>query len=521
MSVDPHGPKQGALARPLDLNASPSMLAVWGLAFLLIYGYELFNFSLSIDEELHTFASVSYRSLSWLQQGRWGMALLSWSFEPISALPVVSTALFGAGLLFTIAQLAAYCRLQELSAYLFGVVLIASPIWPHIVEFNSLSYGIGIGLALCAIGVRLLGEERLVLVAFGLAALVFAGGIYQTLLLAAMVMALGRELVLVEGTKKTGDAFARTARKLALIIGAGVLAFCIQYIARRFANATITYIDLYWRVSDYLANPLAAAKASAKSAVQLLSGTSGVYLGHGVFLVGLPFAVFGYSLLRSQASTSTWRLARILFLGLALLISVLPVFVSVGTVPMRGIVAFPFVIALLVACFPVEGGIERWLARIYMVVVTVLAATISSQLFYSDHLARERDRLLAASLLERLQQLRPADRPLRVTLFGELQAPSREPVKRLEIFGTSFFEHEGGNIYRVGAYLKILGAYYLEPVDLTQIPDIATKASALPSWPTAGSVALIDGIAVIKLGPISYAQRTRLCSISPAHLLCR
>src|SRR5262245_46395585 len=173
MSVDPHGPEQGALAGPLDLEASPSMLAVWGLAFLLIYGYELFNFSLSIDEELHTFGSVSYRSLSWLRQGRWGMALLSWSLDPVSALPVVSTALFGAGLLFSIALLTTYYRLQDLSAYLFGVVLIASPIWPHIVEFNTLSYGIGIGLALCAIGVRLLGDQRRLLVASGLAAVVF------------------------------------------------------------------------------------------------------------------------------------------------------------------------------------------------------------------------------------------------------------------------------------------------------------------------------------------------------------
>jgi hypothetical protein len=517
MAANPHNPGRAALAGPLDLNAGPSEWASWGLGFLLIYGYELFNFSLSIDEELHTFGSDA--PLLWLQQGRWGMALLSRSLPPISALPVVSTALFGAGLLFAVAHLAAHYRLQGLSAQLFGVVLIASPIWPHIVEFNSLSYGIGIGLVLCAIGVRLLGNPRRLIAAFGLAALVFAAGIYQTLLLAAIVMALGRGFL--ADTVKTGNLFVRTVRDLALIVGAGILAFCLQYIARRFANATVTYIDIYWRVSDYLANPLVAGKASWKVASRLLFGKSRIYLGYGFVLAALPLAAFGYSLFRAQAAQSTPPLTRVFLLVLALPAALLPVFVSVGTVPARGIVAFPFVVALLVACFPVETVIERWAARTYLVVVTVLAATISSQLFYSDHLARERDRLLAASLLERLQQLRPADKPLRVTLFGEFQAAPREPLKRLEVFGTSFFEHDGGNIYRVTSYLKILGAHHLEPVDLSQVPDIAAKASALPPWPSPGSIALVDGTAVIKLGPISYAQRTRLCSISPDHLLCR
>src|SRR5215471_8027547 len=85
MAANPRNPDRAALAGPLDLNASPSVLAIWGLAFLLLYGYELFNFSLSIDEELHTFGSDW--PLSWLQQGRWGMAILSRSLPPYPRYP--------------------------------------------------------------------------------------------------------------------------------------------------------------------------------------------------------------------------------------------------------------------------------------------------------------------------------------------------------------------------------------------------------------------------------------------------
>jgi len=52
MSVDPHGPEQGAFAGPLDLNASPSVLAIWGLAFLLIYfGRKVLYKLMAVDHE--------------------------------------------------------------------------------------------------------------------------------------------------------------------------------------------------------------------------------------------------------------------------------------------------------------------------------------------------------------------------------------------------------------------------------------------------------------------------------------
>jgi hypothetical protein len=516
MSNDLRNRTPAVPSRPLDLNASPSALVIWGLAFLLIYGYELFNFSLSIDEELHTFDSDW--SWQWLQQGRWGMALLSWSLPPISALPVASTALFGAGLLFAVIHLTSHYRLQGLSAHLFGVVLIACPIWPHIAEFNSLSYGIGIGLALCVVAVRLLDDPRRRLTAVAVAALVLAAGIYQTLLLAAIVMALGRYFL--EDRARTGNFVRRMGRDIALIVVAGILSSCLQYGAMRALNVQQSeYANSYWRVWDYAVNPLAAGTASAKSALGLVLGTSRVYLGYGLVIVVLPLTAFGYSLFRDQAARFPRWLTRVSVLAIALLASFLPVFVSAGTLPARGILAFPFVVALTAACFPVATLIERWMARIYLLMVTLLAVTISAQLFYSDHLARARDLLLAGSLLERLQQLRPADKPLRVTLFGSLQGTPIAPVKQVEVFGNSFFGQDGGSIWRVTAYFQILGVDYLQAVDLS--PDIATKASAMPPWPSPGAVALVDGTAVIKLGPISYDQRGRLCSTAPDHSLCR
>ena len=46
-------------------------LAVAVVTFLLVYGVELSEFGLSIDEEIASFHEGE-ESLTWLQQGRWG-----------------------------------------------------------------------------------------------------------------------------------------------------------------------------------------------------------------------------------------------------------------------------------------------------------------------------------------------------------------------------------------------------------------------------------------------------------------
>src|SRR6185436_12013836 len=65
---------------------------------LLLYGYEIFNFSLSPDEELF----LSGYEIDWwllaISQGRWGLGLFARLFPPIGNIPVLSTVLFCAGL---------------------------------------------------------------------------------------------------------------------------------------------------------------------------------------------------------------------------------------------------------------------------------------------------------------------------------------------------------------------------------------------------------------------------------------
>jgi hypothetical protein len=89
-------------------------------------------------------------------------------------------------------------------------------------------------------------------------------------------------------------------------------------------------------------------------------------------------------------------------------------------------------------------------------------------------------------------------------VVGGVPAKAAGPFRKLEIFGDSFFDssHEGGNPWRVTSYLRSLGIETLEPHALEEVPHLRSAIEAMPIWPAAGSVAMVNDMLVIKLGPL-------------------
>src|SRR4029077_20204938 len=76
---------QGDLGRRY-LREHSALVALLAIVAIAAYGFELFNFNLTIDEELHAFSSQANR---WIAEGRWGMFLLNTLLIPYPIIPFV------------------------------------------------------------------------------------------------------------------------------------------------------------------------------------------------------------------------------------------------------------------------------------------------------------------------------------------------------------------------------------------------------------------------------------------------
>ena len=287
------------------------------------------------------------------------------------------------------------------------------------------------------------------------------------------------------------------------------------------AGVSLTYVDAFWRVGLYRAEPLQALRSSLAASTRIFLGGDPIYLGYGRIVVALPLVGAVLSLRRKAGEDPGSPLLRVVCLVGMVLTVASPLFVSVGMLPVRALVAVPVLFSICAASVPWRSPLVRRLGIASLLTLLLLGVWTSSTLFYSEHLARDRDRFLAHRVLERLEPLQRPGKPLKFTLFGKLRMDHRRPFVQVQMFGTSFFEHDGGNVFNVHCFFRLLGADFLAPRAIFDLPEVAAVAATMPSWPAAGSVALVNDIAVVKLGPISPEQRQYLCRAHPGHALCQ
>lgn len=495
-------------------ESAPHLVAFAGILLLLLYGYEIFNFSLSIDEELYGSAYEADWWLLAISQGRWAMGLLGRVFPHFGDIPMLSTVLFCAGLGITAVVLARVLFRNHSAQWAFAGIFVSSPLWPHLVEFNITSWQIGIGCVLITLSLLFMLSERPLGNICAVCLLVFATGIYESLFLFFIVLLCIRHLSVLLGTAPVG---ATEERQKFPWLRYGAVAVCgmLGYLAVRHLllaafSLQLTYIQGFVRLSDFMTGPAAAIARTLQRAWTLMSGSDPIFLSYGYIVMLLPLLGLVIVVVRllgpGPLRTSERLLGAALLIG-SVMFALALLFVSAGTAPTRGLTSWVPICAFL-------GGIAFSSGQFQRLLYAVLAAAlfisiwVSVSLFYTDHLARERDQVLATRIMSRVDNLPnlPAGR-IPFVVVGAVPAKALGSFRKLEIFGDSFFDssHEGGNPWRMAAYLRILGIDSLEPHPLTDLDRHRSTIEAMPVWPDAGSVAIVNGILVIKLGPLPPA----------------
>ncbi|MFA0056412.1 glucosyltransferase domain-containing protein [Vibrio echinoideorum] len=489
------------------------------LLCLIYFGWEIFNFNLSIDEELHSFGMGGWQA--WLKQGRWGMSLLVFLLpEHFSVVPFLPTFTFSLLTSVALIRLVNILKLSDVQKLLFIVSFLSTPIWAHIVQFGTLSWGVGIGFLMTTISIELfLKKEGGYYKILSAMLLAFSVSIYQGLVVFQFILLffiISRDHISCIESRNGGFkiSFIYDWIKLFLFVVFSILIYVvISKLTLVLANYELAYISSFIDINALLHEPLPILNRGFDNYVSYFNGSHAIYLSLGVLPIILFWSGVAGGVLSLFLKNNCKLIIYLIVLVLAFsLSSALLVLVSAGSVPARSLVYIPIVIGLVSTLTVVLVGKYNQVIYILTALTILGSAYINISLFYSDQIERDRDKILATRLMVEFDSILkndPRDK-YQLVIIGSSQSENSGISKKIEVFGSSFFGHDGGNIVRIHAYFNYLGENRFSRAYLSEYTTSIEKINDIPVWPKSGSVFLHDDIVVVKLGELSYSQKLRL-----------
>lgn len=478
---------------------------------LCSYSYELFNQTLSIDDEILIWSAVP--SQAWIRQGRWGMYLISCIFiNP--CIPFAT--LFLTLLLNAIAFLIVFRYFVKSNQcyYLLFPLFIAMPVSYFAYTFNSLLPGLGVGSVCAAIAVRFasLARSRWLFLLPAMILGAFTIGCYQAMLNLLMLLCLFfliYDLIVKQETMRV------IGRQILTYFLFGVGALALYYVGDRLAmkvsgNTVQPYLDNFFVQFEIFQ----ALKSFFYFVWRVYRGATNIYglnlFSQGILFVGCMIVLIGNVLFLRIS----WC-RKGLFLALMGLMIFIPfclcLILNFGDT--RTLFSLIWVIPFLFfLAWNFSSYISRFLLSGIAIVCIFQYLFANNKLAYSNELSWERDKALAIRILTRIDELPihnliPHDTPLMIVGMPDILEFAQEtPFYRVQTVGRSIFNHDGGVAGRIEKVFSLLGNNLFRQAGRSEQLKVIERAVALPHFPEPGSVALIDGVVVIVFSSPSSPQ---------------
>jgi hypothetical protein len=481
------------------------------LIAIICYGYEIFNFSLSIDEELASFNNASNNRFL-IEIGRWGTYLLNRLMFSQSLLPY-------APFLFGVLCLAAASVIFVTSIggspgakYIFSIVFITSPVHAYYLAFNTADPYFSIGLALMVISyleaVKGFETKSRFALLRSVLTCAFSISIYQALFSVFVTLMMFHLL-----TKKAGDPNFNCKALLKRATGFILLAV-VSLALYKMTDFLIFKMVLDSKASHgmaYLNSLQSWGKLPSMLIIKnLILGTITYFTGKLIpgerYLI--PFSVFfliSYLVYKfgTQKRTVIDRIILILLLLLLLVSPFILIYINGAMLPVRTMMAFPLLLAML--WWLVYTQIRQSGKKIMLVLAFVLFITntgITTRLFYSSWVAWQADRDMANRIYERICNLDLPDngKPIEVAFLGKYDHPGNALFIKSDIFGASFFGWDNGNPIRILFLFKTMGINNLRMAsNMKTKVSLSDTVQKLPCWPFKGSVCFYENVVIVKL----------------------
>lgn len=503
--------------------------AVWwtiGVFLLIAYGIKVFNVSISHDtEQIMSTPEVLYDN--WYTMGRFGLIFIkrilgTYVFNPYAASFMMFVMMILNSWVWT--YLFYWLGSQEKNTprngWIFPTVLFTSTIYVEQSGFLLQIYEINTVLLL--VGLALIGLYKVILEKKAwywflpeIVICVLAFSAYQSFVPlfaagAALSFLLVYDKCIQEGRESASVKF------LLSLIGKLIAVFILSLLVYKIIN-TIVLNVLHMETTSYITDQIMWGKIPAKQCIMnIISHIYSALIGKGVFYTPVYGMVYlfllCYFLFRFKDKERNYFLC--FFALLFCLASPFLMTVLLGTAPTaRTEFLLPFVVG-----FFLQYGMNRFFVkeekrRKYAYVCAVILvgcfvmnqSLLSSRLFYTQYVQYEEDVRLAVKITDRIDQLNLGESPEEPVVFVGRREPQKNAValkgEELELIGRSFFEvsfYTGHGTRVMHHFLETLGYSYNLPTD-EQTKTAQELAADMPCWPDTGSVAVKDGVIVIKL----------------------
>jgi len=493
------------------------------IIFILIavatYGFELFNFNLTIDEELGAIGALP--PTSWIIEGRWGMCLLQSLILPNPIVPFVP---LGIALFFHILSIFLLLDAWDVKPLwwrvLAGSLMLTYPGWAYVYVFSNLNYGIGIGLFMLSLSLWLYEHiENIWYKWIAFLPATFAFALYQALLPTFFLMYL--VFFVLKAKRNSTITLAHFFQFLLITVFSVSSYYIIQQACVKISNSQLTgYVQNHFlSISDILGLRLNLNMA-IENAWKLYEGDTAIYT---LFVFALP-ALLVILLIKVALDNShkSWRYRLLEFILIACII-IFPVtpILFMQVVKLRFLMGLSFSIAalLIIGVENCKFRVFRWLVSFFAVLTILQFITSTNQLFGAAHITLQSDRVLATQIIERIEMARSQSSQPEVVNYIEVIG-SFQKVPTLinptpynyEIIGKSIFEFNGGVSRRIVAFLKILSYDELQPLPLGRRAEFVSIAETMPDWPRMESVQVVNDTVLVKFGDYSEVQTRQICS---------
>lgn len=479
----------------IDYNKFSKVFLCSFICSVIIYGYELTHFTLSIDEE---FFDNFYQTVS---LGRWGHAFLRWYILPEPFAPFFTTLV--SLLFFSLSTtLVTYIyNLNTKDSCIMAALCMSVPQFAYQLDFANQSDTVSIGMLLSVLSalafVKYADKGIIKGCVLSIVAYVFSISIYQSLAILPITIILGWCLYSVLERNASNAYIIKRLISFACISFASVIIYSIlTLLIQNITGAHATsYASSMFKWSRGFDKALFDTLAAIKSYF-----TFSAYYGLGVYsLVIIPFFSI---LIKSIKDKKYAMLPSSIFLLVALMLSPFFMLAVFGfNQPPRTMTSLGFSFALI-SIIAVRYIKSDLLKVLLPVILVIYSCSIASQLFHSDFMSEQSDRYYAGRVMSDLYRKYPDFNPklTPVYFYGMINKKNPWKMPNSDIFGESFFSWDGGNNARMIAYIRMSGIDDLKRLDKTRVKEAREYASSMDVWPKEGSIVRKNGIMVVKLG---------------------